>query len=149
MDFVTATVMVPAEISIPIMGVCKGGCDHNIVTRRRWKAMTKEVRRQLKGLFREECAKGLCHPCHTKASREGRLADFEARFVPGDVFADEYNLMRRQGMTDYDVRLALKMTVHAFEKALIRNADKITEPRSRERITPQTYDDGSFGKRTA
>jgi hypothetical protein len=135
MAYVQTTVLMPTEISIRTLGVCPGGCGRHVVARKRWNEITKPVRKQLVGKFAIECSRKLCRSCYDKHRARGTVIDFESRQVPGPIFAEEYNLMRQQGMTDYDIRISLKMTVAAFEKALHRNADKITEPRSSKETT--------------
>lgn len=146
MEYVTAVVKLPTEVQIPTVQKCRGWCGRHLVMRKRWKQISRDVRRQIQPSFAEAKARGLCDSCYRRARQEDVLIDFESKIIPGVIFAEEYNAMRKQNMTDYSIRLALKMSVDAFEKALQRNADRIVQSRSAERITPKTYEDGSFGK---
>jgi hypothetical protein len=120
MEYVAATIMVPQEIQIPTLGQCTGGCGAHIVSRARWASIKREVRRQLRGKFKSEAARQACRSCYAKLLATGDHIDLPSRQITNEVFAEEYNLMREQGMTDYDVRIALGMTAAAFEKALER-----------------------------
>jgi hypothetical protein len=133
MEYVAATVMVPQEIQIPTLGQCTGGCGAYIVSRPRWASIKREVRRQLRGKFKSEASRQACRGCYTKLLAVGDHIDLPSRQITDEVFAEEYNLMRQQSMTDYDVRIALGMTVAAFEKALERGrtAGRVTEDRSK------------------
>lgn len=119
MQYVPVTVMVPQEITIPAEP-CSGNCGAYVVRPNRWKPIKREVRKQLRGKFKMEKTRGACTSCYDRARASGDHIDMPAKKIPAVVFAEEYDLMREQGMTDYDIRLALGMTAAAFKKALER-----------------------------
>lgn len=119
MQYVPVTVMVPQEITIPAEP-CSGNCGAYVVRPARWKSIKREVRKQLRGKFKMEKTRGACTSCYDRARATGDHIDLPTKQISAAVFAEEYNLMREQGMTAYDVRIALGMTVAAFEKAIER-----------------------------
>jgi hypothetical protein len=128
-EYVAATIMVPQEIQIPTIGQCSGGCGAHIVTRGRWAAIKRDVRRQLRGKFKSEAARGACRGCYTRLNETGDHIDLPTRQITDEIFAEEYNTMRSSNMSDYVIRDALGMSEAAFEKALERGrqAGRVTD----------------------
>ena len=119
-EYVAVEVMVPQEIQIPSIGLCKGGCGAHVVTRGRWASIRPEVRRQLRKRFKSEAARGACRGCYTKLLESGDHIDLPGRQISDVVFSDEYDTMHANGVQDHEIRHSLGMSESAFDKALER-----------------------------
>lgn len=128
-ELVAANIAAPKEIMIPTIGVCTGGCGAYIVIRPRWYELDRGVRVQLRGKFKSEASRGCCRTCYDRLRDAGDHIDLPTRQVTDEIFAEEYNLMRANNMSDYTIRDALKMSEAAFEKALERGrkAGRVTD----------------------
>lgn len=150
-EYVAVEVLVPQEITIPTIGLCTGGCGAHVVGRKRWAAIKRDVRRQLRGRFKSEASRGACRGCYTKLLEAGDHIDLPTRQITDEIFAEEYNTMRSANMSDYVIRDALGMSESAFEKALERGrkAGRVTQDRMTQEamdILPGKQGHGGSGK---
>jgi hypothetical protein len=119
-EYVPTTIMVRQEITLPTIGRCTGGCGRRIVPASQWRGIHKSVRAQIKKEFTSERSRGACASCYSKLNKAGDHIDLPSRKISDEIFAEEYNLLRQQAMTDYNIRISLGMTGAAFEKAIQR-----------------------------
>lgn len=151
-EYIATEIMVPQEIRIPTAGLCTGECGVYVVPKGRWDEIKIDVRRQLRGKFKMERSRGACTKCYERMRIAGDHVDLPTKQVSDEIFAEEYNLMRKQGMTDHNIRISLGMSEAAFEKAQDRGraSGRVTEAKSNTsstgRILPATV--GGKGTRS-
>lgn len=78
---------------------------------------------------RRHAGRGLCTPCHRRAKRTDRLADFERSLRTRDELLDEWDRLRTDGVGRAQAAQRMGMTPAAFERHLYR-ARAVGDPRA-------------------
>lgn len=114
-----ATITVPAEIRIPTLGDCPK-CGRHVVRRGDWARLKLETRKQIAKNFACVKARLMCGRCYLTAYNTGDHIDYDRVTLDGATFVDEYKHLLESGVTEHEIRNVLKMSEHAFTKALER-----------------------------
>jgi hypothetical protein len=94
----------PAEgITLKLMDRVCSKCQRDLVDKNQWYGLPWDLRQAVRSEF--ACgpgARGLCNSCYSqlRGNDPDQLADHERKTLPLDIFAEEYNLLHEQGVTD-------------------------------------------------
>lgn len=99
MTTIQTEVMLPATIGIQTIGVCPV-CQRHLCSRKVWDSITADVRKQIVKKFARINSRRLCSRCIKQLHGTDELFDHERVTVALDIFAEEYNLLRAQGVTE-------------------------------------------------
>lgn len=97
-------------------------CKRDLVVSSSWDALSWQDRADIKHTLARVGSRGLCDRCYHTIRRNDpdRLADFERRNVPLEIFAEEYKTLSAARVTKHEIRQTLGMKYRTFEKALDR-----------------------------